>query len=135
MKKGVIFTLDVAMGTILAIIVLVVSMMLFYSPTDSFQNSLQMARTASDVVKVMVEDGTIQSLDSNQISNKLAKLVPVNYGMRIVVEGTFNDTITAQTGLVTSEAGKYILAGRYYFAVNSSDGLNYGRVNYEVWQK
>ena len=133
MKKGMIFTLDVAFGSFLVILLIIVSLALFYTPREGFGSSLQMSRTASDIITALDNDGTLATLDDQAIGAKLRKMAPEAYGMRLTVSGTFTDVITVESSGPEVPVDRFILSGKRFFVRADGDDTDYGTAKYEVW--
>lgn len=130
-KAGFIFSLEMALAVfVVGSILLAASYYATKSVSDPYLQ-LQALRTAEDITAVLDYSGSLTSFNAPIISRELANMLPVNYGMKITINGTFPE----QGGYVeTNEsipADRSIVGGSRIIV--STDGSYYGMVRYYIW--
>jgi hypothetical protein len=84
-KRGFAFTLDVAIAFTVFVLFLALIGYLFSRAPEDPVASLQMQRTADDVLTVLDKYGSLQTFNENSIEDDLIALAPSQYGMLVVV--------------------------------------------------
>lgn len=131
-KKGFIFTLDVALGIIISLMVIAVSVYFMTRGSESSLPQYQLLTTGSDIITVLDKQNVFDALNPSTIENQMGILLPSRYGMLIRIQGNFS-----QSGGII-EAGDEIplrvntLTGRRIALI---DPDTYIKITYFMWVK
>ena len=88
-KKGFILTLDVVLGTTLALIAIAVSLFLVTRGSTSSLGDHQLARIGSDMLVVLDGQKAFDTFDHEYIETKINQILPSQVDMLIRIEGNF----------------------------------------------
>lgn len=131
-KKGFIFTLDVILGMIVVFVMVTITLFFISRGSEVSLGEYQLQTIGGDVVRVMDERGTFDSLSHNPIQDELALLLPANYDILLRIQGSFSE------GNGTIEVGNDIPDKRFLIvgqrAALTSNGT-YLLITYFVWEK
>ncbi len=83
MSRGYVFSYDAALGTLLAIIILWA--VLWELRLPGVLSEVQVVRRANDALEVLIEGGTMESMEEGTIEEGMEKLLPRNYRFRLLV--------------------------------------------------
>jgi len=98
-KNGFIFTLDIILGMIIVFIIIASTVFFISRSVESNLEKYQLLILGSDIVNILDEQKTFDSLDYNEIETEMEELLPPNYEMLLRLEGNFS------TGNGTLEVG------------------------------
>ncbi|MBU0460440.1 MAG: hypothetical protein KKH52_03880 [Nanoarchaeota archaeon] len=131
-KKGFILTLDVILGMTIVFLVLIVSLFFITQGSAVSISDHQLLMVGSDIVGVMDQEGTLDSLDYATIETRLEEILPANYEMLLRIEGDFTE------GNGTIEIGGELPEERLRI-VGKKVGLTntsvYLKLTYFVWSR
>lgn len=127
-NKGVIFTLDALVALIVFLIAFVVSTYYVSQASENKLAQIQMATYASDLLAVMDNNGTLQTLNSTLIENQKNELLPAAYDMRIILETS--DSRSVDVGDIAPD-GIFVITGKRYLVENQ----NYVEASYLIWER
>lgn len=120
--KGYALVVDVTVGALVAIAMLVVAISVLSSGYSSGIGSVAMKRMASDVVATLDYNGTLDTMDENQIRSGIRHLLPstLEMGMNITeYDDNFNHV---KETIVDYSTEKNALVGRHSFMIFSGSG-------------
>ena len=129
-KQGFIFTLDVALGMIVVFAIVIITLFFVSRGSEVSLGEYQLQLVGGDIVRVMDEHGTFDSLSHDPIQDEMSILLPESYDMLLRVEGSFpegNGTIEVGGEL---PANRFIISGQR--AALTSNGT-YLLITYFVW--
>ncbi len=127
-NKGFVFTLDMLIAFTVFLIAFAISTYYVSQTSENKLNQLQMSTAASDLLAVLDNDSTLQSLNSTLIESEKNRLLTPAYDMRITIQTSDNETI--DVGNVTPE-GIFVATGQRYIAMED----NYAEANYWIWAR
>ena len=112
-NKGFVLSLDAMIGVSILIVFLVLSYS--YTTSDNTLHDLSINLISSDIMAVMDNTNTLQSLNQTIINNSINSILPIQYGMRILVNCTLTNFEVGEA--IAQDASIY--AGKRYFATNN----------------
>ncbi|MCK4521820.1 MAG: hypothetical protein KAU20_04555 [Nanoarchaeota archaeon] len=110
-KKAIVFSLDVIIS--LFVVFIIFSAAVFYiNKAEEEQSSIHILRTASDIITLMDNKGAFNSINKQSIETELYSVLPVNYNMKIRLEGNFpqNKGVLETTKALPED--RFILTGK-----------------------
>ena len=114
-SKGFVFTLDIALAVFILMGFLVVSAFYISRTNEESLSHIQMERTGSDILAVMVYNGALESLSVDTMKTSLNMLLPPNYHARIKITGeALSGPLMAETSLLPSQ-NEFIVASEHAF--------------------
>lgn len=118
MSKGIIFSLDVLMALLLAVIF---STFIFFSINQSYSNydELFLHKAAIDTLAVLREDRSLENFDNSSILTFLNSL-PAQYCANLTVYGNNDAIVYNSLKSGCSNEGKVVGVSRRVFLVNST---------------
>ena len=129
-KNGFILTLDVILGMTIVFLVLMVSLFFITQGSDVSISEHQLLKIGSDIVTVMDNEKTFDSLDHETIETRMDELLPANYEMLLKIEGDF------AVGNGTIELGGNLPENRFRIVgkrIALTDDNVYLKLTYFVW--
>jgi len=81
--KGFVFSLDVWVGVIIALVILAASFYSLSSSQEDIWPQVQLEKQAKDILLVLDKTNSLESLNKTRIKENLDKGVPSNVGARI----------------------------------------------------
>ena len=130
-RKAFIFSLEMAFAVFLVTMILLVASYYASKQTEDPLIRLQILRTAEDIVAVMDYNNTLTTFNAQAIQTHLDLLLPINYQMKLTINGTF-----AQNGgyIETNQTlpnDRSIIAGNRIIV--APDASSFGVVKYFIW--
>lgn len=134
-KKGFILSLDAAIAVTIVFIFLTISAYYVGKANEDPLTRLQMIRSGSDIIEVLDQKGSFETLTQKEIADKISSILPPAYEMRLRINGTFpQQIITAET--TNETAGKqFIVSGERNLVIYNETGNYYATINYWMWQR
>lgn len=136
-NKAFVLTLDAFMAVFLAVLVFAASAV-YMSRSDNNFLDLQTEKMGSDIITLLDNSGTLDSLSQSQIQDYTNSIVPDKYGIRINMTWTDLDLVSENNfefGDSIPEE-KFVATGKKFFAVtNSTEVKSYGLIKYYLWIK
>ena len=126
-KKGIVFTLDVFICLIIALIIITAGLYYLIQSSNKRLSQLQLIRTSSDIMAILDYKGLLSNENSTLMEQQMNYMLPDNIGMQITVQA---QTFSIGTSDIPPEKG-LIVAGQRVVYVN---GI-YGKANYLAWFK
>jgi len=129
-KKGFILTLDVTLGSTLALIAIAVSLFLVTRGSATTLGEHQLARIGSDMLMILDEQKVFDTFDHEYIETKIEQVLPIQADMLIRVEGNFTE------GNGTIEVGGTLPYNRPIISsvrVAMTDDYEYMKLTAFVW--
>lgn len=126
-KKGIIFTLDVILGTIIVLIVLTFGSVYLSLASDEKLGQLQLIRTGNDILAILDYRAILQSQNETLIYDEMKTLLPMNMDMQILIEASSSATQT----VVQPPAKGLVVSGSRVIYING----NYAKAKYLAWYK
>lgn len=126
--RAIVFTMDMFVAITVFSIAFVVSLYYVSQTAENKIAQLQMANAASDLLAVMDNNGTLQTLNSNLIEAQETALLSNAYQMRILIQTSNNNTI--DVGGIAPE-GRLVVTGTRYFVTSSASG----QARYWIWAR
>ncbi len=130
-KKAFIFSLEMTFAVFLVTTILLVASYYSSKQTDDPFAKLQVLRLGEDIIAVMDYSNTLTTFNTQAIHTQLDQLLPVNYQMKITINGTFSENggyIETNQSLPTD---RFIIAGNRIIV--KSDASSFGVVKYYMW--
>lgn len=130
-NKAFIFALDAAIAVSVVAVILFVAN--YYATTADVNpiSDLEMLKVGSDILAVMDNKGVLDSLDEDAIKTEMMGLLPVNYHMRLHINGTFSPNIMIETTNENPTKG-FIGTGERIFVTQN---LKFGKARFWIWLK
>ncbi len=136
-KHAFILTLDALLALVIVLIVLGAANS-YIARSENVMPNIQTARIGSDIVRLLENTNSLDTLDVTTIENDMEGLLPPSYGIRLSIN--WADANLEQTG--SFEVGdelpdkKFISTGKRFFVVVSEGSLtHYGVATYWIWLK
>lgn len=134
-KRGIAFTLDSIIAVIVIFIVLGASSN-YSSKSENALPDVQISRTGSDIVTLLENTGSLDSLNPTSIQNDLDDVLPPAYGINITIicsDSDLNPTHNLGIGEVIPEK-QFVGTGKRFFIVKDGN-MDFCMVKYGVWKK
>jgi len=133
-NKGMIFTLDVAVGVIIFVLLLGLSSYYISTSQELRDVDFKIIRTGSDVLAYLHHTSVLQTMDIDDIENSRDSILPSPYDLKIKIE--CEDSSGSSSGSVeTSEIipdDRFVSSGKRVFA---RDNDNYCLARFFIWRK
>jgi len=136
-KKAFILTLDAFLALVVVLIALGAASS-YIARSENVMPNIQTARIGSDIVKLLENTNSFDTLDATAIKNDIDNIIPPNYGMRLNI--SWADSSLEKKG--SFEIGdklpdkKFISTGERFFVVIANSSLtHYGLAKYWIWLK
>lgn len=126
-KRGIVFTLDVFIGLMIALIIITVGLYYLIQSSNERLAQLQLIRTSSDIMAILDYNGLLSTENSTLMESEMEYMLPNNMGMQITVQ---TQTFNAGTSEAPPQKG-LIVAGQRVVYINGV----YGKANYLAWYK
>lgn len=137
-KKAFVFTLDAFLSIIVTMLLIGAANSYILKNDDATPN-LQTSKTGYDIVALLDNKNTLQTLNSATVESELSNVLPNKYQMRINVTWQSIELSSKNSFVVGSEIPekKFVASGKRFFVVYNSYGntTNYGIAKYWVWLK
>lgn len=133
-KKGIAYILDAFLAMVIVSLLFLVIQHVQNGSGEDFTQKLQLARTGSDIVHVLSQDGTLDTLNSAGIEEKIRALLPPQYNMRLKMQGTFLPGILVVETNTSSNDNQFIASGSRIVALKAGTSFSFAKAEYEVWQ-
>ncbi len=127
-NRAVIFTLDMLVALTVFSIAFAVSLYYVSQTSEDKLTRAEMSSIASDILAVMDNNKTLQTLDSQMIQTQLEQLLPIAFQMRILIKTENN--VTIDVGGIAPE-GRFIATGKRHIVTDT----DYGEVRYWIWAR
>lgn len=129
-NRGMIFTLDATLA--ITIILFVLAITTFYITKSNQQSlpDLQTLRVGSDILTILDNNDTLDSLDANLIEDEMNSLLFNNHNMRIEINCDSDTSL--QTSQNIPESG-LVASGKRIFVVDNTQ--DYCTARFWVWRK
>ncbi len=127
------YIIDVALAVIIVGMLLVMVFNKNIKEEETFLNKLHMVRVGSDIVNALAEEGTLDTLDYEEIGSRIQEMLPAPYSMQLKLEGTFPTGILVIETNTTSPGQKFIGSGKRIIAIEQANQLYIAEVQYGVW--
>jgi len=127
-NKAIVFTLDIIAAATVFAIAFVVSVYYTSQASENKLAQIQTTTAASDLLSLLDNTGTLQTLNPDLIENKTSSLLAQSYQMRILIRTKNNATV--DIGGVAPE-GKLVVTGSRYFVAND----DFGQARYWIWAR
>lgn len=134
-NKGFILSLDAAVAIFVVFIMIAISAFYIGRANEDPLPKLQMTRTGADIMAILDYEKTLESLDQDRVASEIKTLLPPNYQMRVVINGTFPaQVMTAET--TTEPPGEQlIVGGKRSFVIRNESNEYFATANYWMWLK
>ena len=110
------FTLDVFIGLMVALIILSFSLFYLIKAGEERLSQMQLIKTGYDVLAILDYQG-ILSQNSSVLENNMTRLLPENMNMQVIIQTTTINTITSaippQKGTIVSGSRAVYINGAY----------------------
>jgi hypothetical protein len=123
-KKSQVFTLDVFIGLMIALIILTFSLFYLIKASEERLSQMQLIKTGYDILAILDYQG-ILTQNSTVIENNTAILLPENMNMQIIVQTQTTSTITST---IPPEKGTIVSGSRAVYI----NGI-YGKAKFLAW--
>ncbi len=138
-NKGFVFSMDATFALIIVVFILTMANIYLILGNQATSIDVQTNKYGDDIIKILDEQGTLQTLNQATINTALQTLVPVNYDVSISVKckrypsGT-EETITAGSSVPTD---KDVFSGTRIFIITNADTTQekYCSSRYWIWSK
>ncbi|MDP3919008.1 MAG: hypothetical protein Q8Q35_03860 [Nanoarchaeota archaeon] len=131
-KKGFVLTLDVILGMIIVFTVISISLFFVSRGSEVSLTEYQPIMIGSDIITLMDEEKSFDSLNHDYIETRMESSLPSNYDMLIRIEGDIesgNGTIEVGGNLPEN---RLIISGR---RVALTDSGTYLKITYFAWTR
>ncbi|MFO8016009.1 MAG: hypothetical protein R6U32_02810 [Candidatus Woesearchaeota archaeon] len=133
-RKGFVLTLDIAVGALVAVLLLTAAHTHVMDAGSSKISGISMALAGSDITAVLDQRGILESMDEDFIESEMESLLPQNCMMRL--------RITTESGTELNIGKDYpedqhVVSGKRFFAIRDSEGniKEYACASYWVWKE
>jgi len=143
-RKGYVLTLDITIALMIVLGVLFLSAIIINNAQTGTFLEMQQVRLANDIITVLDERGTLQSLNSSLINSTIQEILPSTFDISMTIK-TYDYDIGSQNFIyknrtkvsgVTNETDRFIGQGKRTFVKFSGTGVaNYSVLEYNVWVK
>jgi hypothetical protein len=123
-KKSQVFTLDVFIGLMIALIILSFSLFYLVKASEERLSQMQLIKTGYDVLAILDYQG-ILAQNSTVIENNTAQLLPEHMNMQIIVQ---TQTINTVTSAIPPQKGTIVTGSRAVYI----NGV-YGKARFLMW--
>lgn len=130
-RKAFIFSLEMAFAVFLVTTIMLVASYYSTKQSDDPFIKLQILRTGEDIVAVMDYNNTLATFNAQNIQTQLDQLLPVNYQMKITINGTFTENGGYIETNQTLPTDRFIIAGNR--VIVEPDASGFGVVKYYIW--
>lgn len=108
-KAGQVFSIDAIIGAFIVGIIIII--VVFNTTHRLDPQEIQISKIGYDLLNVMNDEGTLQTFHSETIEDRMEKLLPSQYGMRIAIESNFKNFEAGDD----PPAKKFIASGKIVF--------------------
>jgi len=130
-NKAFIFSIDVMIAVSVVAIIMIISAFYLVKAGDESISKLQTIRIGSDILALMDNDGTLDTLSVEETGTELNSLLPINYHMRIRIRCNGQESVTVETtGAIPND--RFIGSGKRVFV---SETGNYCLADFNIWLK
>lgn len=129
--KAFVFSLDMVIAVIIVTSLLIVSTFYISKAGGESVSKLQTIRIGADVLALLDNDGTLDTLSVEKMRIELNRILPINYHMRIEASCEGQGPIIVETTDVYPE-DRFIGSGKRVFISNSG---KYCIATYSIWLK
>ncbi len=139
MKRGFILTLDAIIAVFVVVTILAYANTQLNKSKVTQWSQYQMKQTGDDIVLMMKNDGTLQTLDSETIESALTNVAPANYQMRMhitkyaIVEAVLVPTQTIDVGPDVEDSSLRTYGKQTFLIFTQDDVSSYNTVEYWIW--
>jgi len=136
-KKAFILTLDAFLALVVVLIALGAASS-YIARSENVMPNIQTARIGSDIVKLLENTNSFDTLNATAIKNDMDNIIPPSYEMRLNI--SWADSSLEETGSFEIGNGlpdkKFISTGERFFVVIANNSLTYyGIAKYWIWLK
>lgn len=134
-KKGFVFTLDSLIAVVISFIVLGAASGYVAKSTTSLAD-MQISRTGSDIVTLLENTNSFDSLNFAAIESSLNQVLPEKYGLRINLQCSDSDLNEVADFIIGEDIpeNNFVSSGKRFFVIENSE-IDYCMINYWVWKK
>ncbi len=134
-NKGFILSLDVAVAIFVVFIMLMISAFYVSRGNEEQLSKLQMSRTGADVMAILDYEKTLETLDQDEVASEIKTLLPPNYEMRIMINGTFPAQIMSVETTTQPPGEQLVVGGRREFVIRNATNEYFATAYYWIWLK
>ncbi len=128
--KGFVYSLDAAISVILFVVFISALAVL---GTNQTAPKISNVLIGSDIISALDMQGVLETLDTNEISNRLGELLPANMDMSITLNVYDSNLNLQETKQVNTDLTGNHYSGKWLFIVgNITDVENFVSAEYKV---